>query len=193
MLITRRKYWFPRIDDVEDILFDLIVAATDTSSVPGLAFHYNGPEGRGRLESALARPQTMAFGRYQHVTLFDKAAALFDSLINNHALIDGNKRLALVTTSLFLALNGRPVIAEPSEFTAFTLRVASPKETRPTLKEIAVWFRANTLLSPESRSRVAQGSAGLDRSTKLVNRYVSQKLVAIRAQIDAIESSVNEQ
>jgi death-on-curing protein len=60
----------------------------------------------GLLESALARPQASAFGEDAYPELSLKAAALMESLARNHALIDGNKRLAWVATRLFLVLNG---------------------------------------------------------------------------------------
>ena len=63
----------------------------------------------GLLESALARPQASAFGVDAYTTLHEKAAALMESLARNHALIDGNKRLAWVATRLFLVLNGSDV------------------------------------------------------------------------------------
>jgi death-on-curing protein len=61
----------------------------------------------GLLDSALARPQSTAFGRDAYPTLDDKAAALLHSLARNHALIDGNKRLALGGLIAFYGLNGR--------------------------------------------------------------------------------------
>jgi death-on-curing protein len=60
----------------------------------------------GLLESALARPQTTVFGDDAYATLTDKAAALLHSLARNHALVDGNKRLALAATLTFLGVNG---------------------------------------------------------------------------------------
>lgn len=65
----------------------------------------------GLLESALARPQASAFGADAYPTLHEKAAALLESLARNHALIDGNKRLAWVATRLFLILNESDVQA----------------------------------------------------------------------------------
>jgi len=63
----------------------------------------------GLLESALARPRASAFGEDAYVGLLAKAAALMESIARNHALVDGNKRLAWVATRLFLALNGDDV------------------------------------------------------------------------------------
>jgi death-on-curing protein len=61
----------------------------------------------GLLESALARPQVTAFGSHAYPGLDAKAAALLHSLARNHALIDGNKRLALAATIAFSGVNGR--------------------------------------------------------------------------------------
>src|SRR5271156_1246993 len=56
---------------------------------------------KGRLEAALFRPQ---IGYYND--LIEEAAALMESLANNHAFIDGNKRIAFTLTDVFLRLNG---------------------------------------------------------------------------------------
>jgi death on curing protein len=61
----------------------------------------------GLLEAALARPQATAFGKDAYPDLHAKAAALLHSLARNHALIDGNKRLALAALIAFYGLNGR--------------------------------------------------------------------------------------
>lgn len=60
----------------------------------------------GLLESALARPQASAFGADAYPGITEKAAALLHSLARNHALVDGNKRLALAATVAFLGING---------------------------------------------------------------------------------------
>ena len=60
----------------------------------------------GLLESALARPRSTAFGEDAYPSLHAKAGALLHSVARNHALVDGNKRLALATTIAFYGLNG---------------------------------------------------------------------------------------
>jgi death-on-curing protein len=60
----------------------------------------------GLLESALARPRGSAFGKDAYPTIHEKSAALLHSLGRNHALVDGNKRLALAATIAFYGLNG---------------------------------------------------------------------------------------
>jgi len=61
----------------------------------------------GLLEAALARPQATAFGKDAYASLDAKAAALLHSIARNHALIDGDKRLALAAAIAFCGLNGR--------------------------------------------------------------------------------------
>lgn len=60
----------------------------------------------GLLESAAARPWSTAFGEDVYPSIHEKAAALLHSVARNHALIDGNKRLALAATIAFYGLNG---------------------------------------------------------------------------------------
>jgi death-on-curing protein len=59
----------------------------------------------GLLESALARPQASAFGEDAYPSIHEKAASLLHSLARTHALIDGNKRLALAAKIAFLGMN----------------------------------------------------------------------------------------
>ena len=61
----------------------------------------------GLLESAAARPRATAFGADAYPDLDAKAAALLHSLARNHALVDGNKRLALAGVIAFCGVNGR--------------------------------------------------------------------------------------
>lgn len=60
----------------------------------------------GLLESAVHRPSASMFGQEAYVDLFDKAAALLQSLAVNHPLVDGNKRTAWLSCVVFLSLNG---------------------------------------------------------------------------------------
>jgi death-on-curing protein len=71
----------------------------------------------GLLDSAAARPQSSAFGEDAYPTLALKAAALLHSIARNHALVDGNKRLAWLATVVFLDLNGhRPDLTPDAAF-----------------------------------------------------------------------------
>ncbi|MBJ7905206.1 type II toxin-antitoxin system death-on-curing family toxin [Streptomyces sp. DSM 110735] len=59
----------------------------------------------GLLESAVHRPSASMFGQEAYTDLFEKAAALLQSLAINHPFIDGNKRTAWVSCVVFLAMN----------------------------------------------------------------------------------------
>lgn len=60
----------------------------------------------GLLGSAVARPQTTAFGEDAYPDIWTKAAAMLHSIVKNHALVDGNKRLGWLATAVFLEING---------------------------------------------------------------------------------------
>jgi len=79
----------------------------------------------GLLQSALARPQATAFGSDAYPSLEEKAAALLHSLARNHALVDGNKRLALAATIAFLGINGRRLTLTNSEAYELVMEVAA--------------------------------------------------------------------
>lgn len=84
----------------------------------------------GLLGSAVARPQTSAFGQDAYPEIWTKAAALLQSIVNNHALIDGNKRLGWLATAVFLEINDISVvhIANDDVF-EFVMWVASSNPT----------------------------------------------------------------
>jgi death-on-curing protein len=79
----------------------------------------------GLLESALARPQATAYGADAYASLEHKAAALLHSIARNHALVDGNKRLALAATIVFLGLNGRRLTLSNDEAYTLVMDVAA--------------------------------------------------------------------
>jgi death on curing protein len=60
----------------------------------------------GLLGAAAARPQTTVFGEDAYPDVWAKAAALLQSIVKNHALVDGNKRLGWLATAVLLELNG---------------------------------------------------------------------------------------
>ena len=65
----------------------------------------------GLLGAAAARPQASAFGEDAYPDAWTKAAALLHSVVNNHPLVDGNKRLGWLATAVFLELNDASVSA----------------------------------------------------------------------------------
>jgi death on curing protein len=79
----------------------------------------------GLLEAALARPQATAFGKDAYPDLDAKAAALLHSVARNHALVDGNKRLALATVIAFYGVNGRRLTLTNEEAYDLVISVAA--------------------------------------------------------------------
>ena len=78
---------------------------------------YGGAPGirdEGLILSALLRPQTGYYG-----DLIEEAAALWESLAMNHGFVDGNKRVALACTLVFLAANGATVESDQDALIAF--------------------------------------------------------------------------
>jgi len=79
----------------------------------------------GLLEAAAARPQASAFGVEAYPGLDAKAAALLHSLVCNHALVDGNKRLALAAVIAFYGVNGRRLTLTNDEAYQLVIDVAA--------------------------------------------------------------------
>ena len=78
-----------------------------------------------------------AFGNDAYPTFEDKAAALLHSLVRNHALVDGNKRLAWAATRVFCILNGRDLTYTVDEAEALVLAAAAGNVDGP---DIATWI-----------------------------------------------------
>ena len=95
------------------------------------------------LLSAVGRPQASFDDEDLYPDLFVKAAALMDSLINNHPFVDGNKRTGIAAAALFLHTNGYRFSGSNTELEKFTLEVALSEHT---IEEIAAWFQINTRL-----------------------------------------------
>jgi len=93
-----------------------------------------GLRDRGLLESALYRPQT---GYYEDLT--EMAAALFESLISNHAFVDGNKRIAFFTCDIFLRLNGWKLKVDSDNGYAFI--VGSLESNKCNYDHLVPWIR----------------------------------------------------
>jgi death on curing protein len=88
------------------------------------------------LEAAVFRPQT---GYYNSVV--EEAAALMESLANNHVFLDGNKRVAFAAAHIFLLANGHNIQAEPVETYVFmTGSIAEGKFRFPVILE---WLKAH--------------------------------------------------
>ena len=104
---------------------------------------YGGAHGvrdPGLLEAALYRPQT---GYY--ADLIEEAAALWESLAQNHPFIDGNKRTAFAVTYTFLVINGAVLQADPDETYDFIAGLYEAGGFR--FEALAAWLRRMVMLS----------------------------------------------
>ncbi|MBB4631372.1 type II toxin-antitoxin system death-on-curing family toxin [Sphingosinicella soli] len=100
---------------------------------------YGGAHGLrdpGLLEAALFRPQT---GYY--ADLIEEAAALWESMAQNHPFVDGNKRTAFAAMYTFLAINGANLNAEADETFRFISGLYETGTFR--FEELVVWLRAH--------------------------------------------------
>lgn len=93
----------------------------------------------GLLESAVATPESTFGGGYLHGTLPEMAAAYLFHLAQNHAFVDGNKRVAAAAMIMFVYLNERELACDEDELVELTVGVASGKKTKA---EIAVFLAA---------------------------------------------------
>ena len=119
----------PRYLDLEDLLHIIELEAI-------------GPvRDLGLLDSAAARPRSSAFGVDAYPTLAEKAAALLDSVVGNHSLVDGNKRLGWLATVAFLWINGQLLLAPEDDAYDLVIAVA---ERRISVSEsagsLAAWI-----------------------------------------------------
>lgn len=96
----------------------------------------HGIRDQGLLESALFRPQT---GYYTHIE--EMAAALFESLLINHAFVDGNKRLAFFATDVFLRLNGWKLVLTADEGEQFIVGILEANDR--SFEKVLKWTRTH--------------------------------------------------
>jgi len=101
---------------------------------------YGGSDGirdMGLLEAALFRPQT---GYYEDEIA--QAAALWESMAQNHPFVDGNKRTAFAVTYTFLAINGLRITAAPDDTFRFIMDGMEAREF--SFDQLENWLRENT-------------------------------------------------
>lgn len=128
-------------DTVQFLSLDEVIAIQER-----LIDRFGGAPGlrdKGLLESATYRPQT---GYYE--SLPEMAAALFESLINNHAFVDGNKRVAFFASDVFLRLNGWKLAVKSDEAYAFI--VGSLETNACTFENLRPWIEAKITKLEES-------------------------------------------
>lgn len=102
----------------------------------------HGIRDMGLVESAVARPQATFGGKYLYLSIFDKTAALLQSLLKNHPFVDGNKRTALTSAGLFLWKNGYRLLNNHKEEVGFAVRVDNGNLT---VEQISRWLKMHSV------------------------------------------------
>ena len=100
----------------------------------------NGVRDLGGVASAIARPFQTFGGNDLYPSVFEKAAALGESLIVNHPFIDGNKRTGFLAMASFMAEEGYFLKATQEEAYNFTIQIASGIAT---FDQIVIWLKEN--------------------------------------------------
>ena len=101
----------------------------------------HGVRDLGLLQSAVARPQATFDGQDLYPDLFSKAAAIMESLVGNHAFVDGNKRTAITSVGLFLRINGYRLTAGNQQLEVFVLQCA---QRLIPLEQMALWLESHS-------------------------------------------------
>ena len=124
---------YPTLDEILAIHQDQIERFGGT---PGIL-------NKGALDSALMRPQQ---GYYNN--LIEETAALLESLVTNHAFVDGNKRVAFFGTDAFLRINGHCIDCDSDEANRFIRSILADKSNR--LERIQAWLREHIKTLPKN-------------------------------------------
>lgn len=97
------------------------------------------------LKSVVAQPQQTIYDKELYPSVYDKAAILFEKVINKHCFYNGNKRTAVMSLYIFLRKNGIHLTASNNEIADYAVFLTSPNgNKRPTNKEISKWIESNS-------------------------------------------------
>lgn len=116
---------FPTLQETRELHAQLILRFGGSTGVRDL----------GLLQSALLRPQT---GYYDSLSM--QAAALLQSLCQNHCFVDGNKRVAFACTAIFLRMNGYRLCVEADDGESFLIDKII--QNRVAVEDIASWLES---------------------------------------------------
>lgn len=97
-----------------------------------------GIRDKNLLLSAIAQPYATFDRKYLHNTIYDKASAYLFHICQNHPFIDGNKRVALTSSLMFLGMNGYSIDYKNIDLENLTLSVAQGKNAK---EEISSFLR----------------------------------------------------
>ena len=158
--------WYPDEADVEEV-----ASVLSSELFPGYEsttdFQLLGPDGQRMLSSALGIVRQSYYR-----TLYDKAGALLRSLIKNHPYKDGNKRMGMALTTVFLLMNGHIFLPTSKEMLTYALQIAK-SEPDVGWREVAAWIRDHTYpLKKDPIAALTQVMGTVPRTEDVRNRLL---------------------
>jgi len=146
------RLWYPDRFDVEIVAHGLAARLFPGygSPLPASSFLRSRIHDNPLLESALGLPR-----QPYYKTIYDKAGALLRSMVKNHPFVDGNKRLGMTTTFIFMTVNRYVFVPSNDEMITFALRLAESEPDMP-WQEVAKWVRRHTFFRVTKKGIVRQ-------------------------------------
>ncbi|SDN05044.1 type II toxin-antitoxin system death-on-curing family toxin [Bacillus sp. OK048] len=97
------------------------------------------------LNNAVNRPKSTMFEQELYPKIYEKAAALFESLAKNHAFHNANKRTAFAGLYMFLRQNQHKIVVDPQEAEDFMVKMVADKNPPVSFEEIVAWIKEYTI------------------------------------------------
>jgi death-on-curing protein len=117
-----KRVYYLTLEDVKEVCYTLVTELFQFKE-PVPDFETRFPS---KLESALETPKQQFSGEELYPDLCEKAACYFYFIIKNHPFLNGNKRMAIVATFVFLKINGQTLLVPWNGIYSFALETASP-------------------------------------------------------------------
>lgn len=133
--------YYLTLEDVENICFQAVKQLYKFNEpLPEFETRY-----AQKLEAVLSIPETEVFGKDMHPTLTEKAACYFYYIIKNHPFLNGNKRVAVIATYVFLRLNDHELTASWEDIYDFAISISQPtKNHEGEFKKVVEFLGDNT-------------------------------------------------
>ncbi len=116
------EIYYLTLEDIQTICFQAVKQLYKFNE-PLPEFHTRYAQ---KLEAILSIPETEVFGRETHPTLVEKAACYLYYIIKNHPFLNGNKRVAVIATYVFLRLNDHELTASWEDIYDFAISISQP-------------------------------------------------------------------
>ncbi|OGK15776.1 hypothetical protein A2690_01015 [Candidatus Roizmanbacteria bacterium RIFCSPHIGHO2_01_FULL_39_12b] len=117
--------YYLTLEDIQTICFQAVKQLYKFNE-PLPEFHTRYAQ---KLEAILSIPETEVFGRQLYTTIHEKAACYFYNVIKNHPFLNGNKRVAVIATYVFLRLNDHELTASWEAIYDFAIEISSPTKS----------------------------------------------------------------